>query len=135
MKNNPKTMQNAPYYEDIIDSLLKYFTSRIKEAKKNGIKDSQIILDPGIGFGKRINDNYKIINRLNDIASLGYPILIGPSRKSFLQINDDKPKDRLTATLTSISIAIQNGANIVRVHDVNEVNKCIQISKNIIACN
>ena len=135
MKNNPKTMLNTPYYDDIIDSLLKFFTLRIKISREYGIKDSQIILDPGIGFGKSKEDNFKIINKLNTIASLGYPILIGPSRKSFLQIDNDKPKDRLTATLTSISLAIQNGANIIRVHDVNEVKKCIQISGNIIACN
>ena len=128
MEGNPKTMQSNPHFDNVIDSIITFFKKRIKVAKQFGLKDDQIILDPGIGFGKRIEDNFQIIHNLNYLTSLGYPILIGTSRKSFLQINYDNPQDRLPATLASLTFAIQNGANILRVHDVKEAVKCVKFT-------
>lgn len=129
IKGTPKTMQFDTYYDDVIESIIRYFKEKIKSAKSYGLTDNQIILDPGIGFGKRIEDNFQIIHKLNDLTSLGYPVLIGTSRKSFLQSDGDSPGDRLPATIASITFAIQNGANILRVHDVKEASKCLKFTE------
>ncbi|MBC8214070.1 MAG: dihydropteroate synthase [Candidatus Marinimicrobia bacterium] len=128
MLGNPLTMQNKPIYDDVIDDIKKYFCHQIKLAQLFGVKDKNIILDPGIGFGKDMSDNIEIVNRLQEIKSLGYSVLIGTSRKSFLQLDDDKPIDRLPASISSMTLAITNGADIVRVHDVKESCKSTRIT-------
>ena len=132
MLGNPLTMQNEPYYENIMDELMHYFESRIELAKNIGLKDSQIIIDPGIGFGKRIIDNYSIINNLSKLKQLGYPVLIGISRKSFLSIDDDSAADRLPASLGATAIAVKNGADIIRVHDVLENFRMLTVISRIV---
>tara|TARA_B110000263_G_scaffold113273_1_gene98853 strand:- start:337 stop:723 length:387 start_codon:yes stop_codon:yes gene_type:complete len=113
-------MQDKPRYSNIIDELSLFFDKRINKAIKAGINEKQIIIDPGIGFGKTINHNDEIIRNLSDIKALGFPVLIGLSRKSFLSFNNNKASDRLTSSLAFGSIAIKNGADILRVHDINE---------------
>jgi len=120
MKGTPEIMQNRPFYNDVIDDLLHYFEQKVEFAKKIGLTDNQIILDPGIGFGKRIIDNDTIINRISDLKKIGFPILIGLSRKTFLSIDEDGAEDRLPATLGATALAVQNGADIIRVHDVEQ---------------
>ena len=101
--------------------ILVFFDSKINYALKVGLPLDKIIIDPGIGFGKTKNDNCKIIKNLNQFKSLNVPIMIGVSRKSFLQSNDDIALDRLETSLSVLSLAVFNGADIVRVHDVAEM--------------
>ena len=119
MQGNPQDMQINPKYNDIIDEICQFFHERVEQAIELGINPNQIILDPGIGFGKSISDNDKIIHNLENINSLGFPILIGTSRKSFLAY-DDLPNERIANSIASMTIGIINGANILRVHDVED---------------
>ena len=84
IKGTPKNMQKNPYYEDLMQELTEYFEERKKFARAKGILDQQIILDPGIGFGKRLQDNFQLLRELKKIVDIGFPVLIGPSRKSFI---------------------------------------------------
>jgi len=127
MKGTPKNMQNKPTYKNLIDELMFFFDSKINYALKIGLTLDKIIIDPGIGFCKTKNDNFKIIKNLNQFKSLKVPIMIGVSRKSFLQSNDDIPLDRLEASLSVLSLAVFNGADIVRVHDVYKTHKVLNV--------
>ena len=119
MKGTPKTMQEQPFYDDVIQEISDFFVERMNILTKQGI--SKIILDPGIGFGKRVSDNLKIIQSFHEFKKLGQPLLIGLSRKSFLgRILDREVDQRLAGTLAANLLAIQSGAHIVRVHDVPE---------------
>ncbi len=126
MAGTPRTMQQNPHYDDIIETLLTYFNERVALAKTKGLKDDQIILDPGIGFGKRVRDNDDILLRLQELVGLGYPLLIGASRKSFLSVAGDQPAERLATSIAALTIAVSKGANIIRVHDVKESVKCVK---------
>ena len=127
MQGHPKSMQNRPTYKNLIDELMFFFDSKINYALKIGLPLNKIIIDPGIGFGKTKNDNFKIIKNLDQFKSLKVPIMIGVSRKSFLQLNDDIPSDRLEASLSVLSLAVFNGADIVRVHDVYKTHKVLNV--------
>ena len=119
MKGTPETMQINPYYEDVTAEIMKFLDERIKFALENGIDEDKIIIDPGIGFGKRQEDNLRIISHLAEFKSLGMPILIGASRKSFIgNILNLPPEERLEGSIASAIVAILNGANIIRCHDV-----------------
>ncbi len=119
MKGTPKNMQVDPYYEDVLREIHEAFESKIEKAMKNGVKDSKIILDPGIGFGKRLEDNLKIIAHLDKFKSFGKPILIGISRKSMIgKIMPMDVNERLEPTIALNTIAAMKGARIIRVHDV-----------------
>ena len=132
IKGTPRNMQKNPHYDDLIDELIKYFKERINFALKAGLNKDQIILDPGIGFGKRLDDNFEIIRKLKQIDKLGYPILVGPSRKSFIGLTLDRPPDKLAeGTAAAVTASILNGARIVRVHDVLEMKRVITITDRI----
>ncbi len=132
IKGTPGDMQNNPYYEDVIQELLDYFDERIRYATNHGIDESKIIIDPGIGFGKRIEDNLLIIKNLRAFKVFRKPILIGVSRKSFIgKILNLSPEERLEGTLSANLTAIVNGAQIIRVHDVLETKRCIRIYNEI----
>ena len=120
MQGIPETMQLNPKYDSIIDNIISFFEKRIEIAMKKGIDKKNIILDPGIGFGKTILDNDEIIRNINKIRALGFQVLMGISRKSFLQYHDDKPSDRLPATLGVSALLVNSGIDIIRVHDVDE---------------
>jgi len=127
MKGMPKDMQENPVYNDVVKEIKDFLSGRINEAKKAGIKD--IIIDPGIGFGKTTEHNLQILKRLNEFKDLGCPVLVGPSRKSFIGSITGLPvNERLEGTLASVAIAVMNGANIVRVHDVKECKRAVQIA-------
>jgi len=127
MKGMPKDMQENPVYNDVVKEIKDFLSGRINEAKKAGIKD--IIIDPGIGFGKTTEHNLQILKRLNEFKDLGCPVLVGPSRKSFIGSITGLPvNERLEGTLASVAIAVMHGANIVRVHDVKECKRAVQIA-------
>lgn len=116
IRGTPKTMQENPKYNDTTAEILDELQESIKLAEQRGIKN--IFIDPGIGFGKRLFDNYEILNRLEEFKFLGYPILVGLSRKSFIgKLLNLQPEDRLTGTIVTNSIALFKCANVIRVHD------------------
>jgi dihydropteroate synthase len=128
IKGEPRNMQQNPYYDDLIGEIYGYFDESIRIAEGAGIKRENIIVDPGIGFGKRLMNNYEILRRLYEFQGLGCPILIGPSRKSFIgKVLDLPPDQRLEGTIAAVAIGIQNGAHIVRVHDVKEISRACRI--------
>ncbi len=121
IKGTPKNMQKNPWYEDVIGEITEYLKQSVQIAQKAGIEKEKITIDPGIGFGKRLEDNLNILKNLKKLSILGCPILIGCSRKSFIgKILDVPVEERLEGSLAALAVAIMNGANIVRVHDVKE---------------
>ena len=129
IKGTPKNMQKNPYYEDLMQELTEYFEERKKFARAKGILDQQIILDPGIGFGKRLQDNFQLLRELKKIVDMGFPVLIGPSKKSFIGLTLDLPVDQLLeGTAAAVTTGILKGARIVRVHDVKEMKRVALIT-------
>ena len=126
-QGNPETMQKNPSYEDVIRDISTFFERQTAEAKKRGV--DQIILDPGIGFGKTLEHNLKLVAHLDKFKKFGFPILVGASRKSMIgKILDDRPTDdRITGTVALHYHALIKGANILRVHDVKEASDSIRI--------
>ncbi len=127
MKGEPKNMQSNPVYKNAVVEIKNFLAERVKEAKKFGIEN--IIIDPGIGFGKTTEHNLQILKNLDKFKELGCPIIVGPSRKSFIgNITGLPVNERLEGTLASIAISILNGADIVRVHDVKECKRAAMIA-------
>jgi len=121
IKGTPGDMQKNPVYEALIPEILDYLRESIRTALESGIPEDRIIIDPGIGFGKTYEHNLELIRNLKEFKTLGYPILIGLSRKSFINnIYESLPSERLEGTLVSNAVSVINGANILRVHDVLE---------------
>jgi len=132
IKGTPRNMQDDPRYVNLIDEILDYLQKSARQATDAGLEKERIILDPGIGFGKIVADNYTILRYLTEFKSLGYPILIGPSRKSFIgKVLDLPPEERLEGTLAAIAVGVQNGADVVRVHDVKATVRAVRIAENI----
>ncbi len=124
IRGTPSDMQERPFYKDVMGDIFRELKSRVEYAESRGVPSDRIIIDPGIGFGKRLEDNLTIIRRLGELKSLGKPIMVGPSRKSFIGRVLDLPVDeRLEGTAAAIAIAIGNGAHLVRVHDVKEMKR------------
>ncbi|MGQ9882051.1 MAG: dihydropteroate synthase [Armatimonadota bacterium] len=120
IQGTPQTMQKNPQYTDVVRDISAYFQERLALAERAGIPRQNIWLDPGIGFGKTVEHNLQILRRLREFTAFGLPILIGTSRKSFIGkvLGDLPPEDRLEGTAATVAVAIMNGANVVRVHDV-----------------
>ena len=128
MKGNPQNMQLNPEYKDVINEILDFFKKKIKVAIQSGINRRMIILDPGIGFGKTVEHNFELLSRLNEFNVLELPIMIGPSRKSFIGITLDlPPEDRIEGTAAAVAAGVMNGATIVRVHDVKSMKRVVKI--------
>jgi dihydropteroate synthase len=128
MRGSPRTMQKSPYYRNTISEILRELQQSVAAALGAGIAPEMIIVDPGIGFGKRIQDNLRIIKELASLKSLNFPILVGLSRKGFIgEILDRPVEKRLVGTVTANTLAILNGANIVRVHDVADAVEMVKI--------
>ncbi|WP_046758297.1 dihydropteroate synthase [Kordia jejudonensis] len=126
MQGTPKTMQNNPSYENIVKELLHYFSGKIAEAKSHKIND--IIIDPGFGFGKTVAHNYEILKQLEVFQLLDFPVLAGVSRKSMIyKVLENSPQEALNGTSVLHTIALQNGASILRVHDVKEAMECVRL--------
>jgi dihydropteroate synthase len=120
-------------YENLIEDVKRELLVSVELAKNAGIEDSHIILDPGIGFGKTREHNLELINRLDEIRALGFPILLGPSRKSFIGFTLDLPPDqRVEGTAATIAVGITRGADIIRVHDVKEMARVAKMTDAII---
>jgi dihydropteroate synthase len=129
MQGTPQTMQSNPSYEDVVSEIKDFLKERITKALSSGIARKQLIVDPGIGFGKRLVHNLEIIRRLGDFKDLDVPIMVGLSRKSFLgEILNLPAAQRLTGTIAASSIAIVNGADIIRVHDVKEGRQAADVA-------
>ena len=132
MKGNPQNMQLNPKYKDIVNEIIDFFKTKIKIAIQSGINRSMIILDPGIGFGKTVDHNFELLSRLNEFNVLELPIMIGPSRKSFIGITLDlPPEDRVEGTAAAVSAGVMNGASIVRVHDVKSMKRVVRIIEKV----
>lgn len=132
MKGKPSTMQNYARYSSLMDEILKYFNKSVDFALSCGITKEQVIIDPGIGFAKTLEHNLEILKRLKELKIIGQPILVGPSRKSFIgKILDAGIDQRLAGTLSACVLASQNGANILRAHDVGEVRLAVKVSERI----
>jgi dihydropteroate synthase len=120
-------------YENLIEDVKRELLVSVGLAKKAGIEEGQIILDPGIGFGKTREHNLELINRLDEVRALGYPVLLGPSRKSFIGFTLDLPPDqRVEGTAAAIAVGITRGADIIRVHDVKEMARVAKMTDAIV---
>ncbi|MGK9475934.1 dihydropteroate synthase [Melioribacter sp. OK-6-Me] len=127
MKGTPKSMQNNPEYNDVVNDIYDYFVETCNKAEKIGIK--KIIIDPGIGFGKKVHHNYELLNRLDEFKGIGYPILVGLSRKSFLGKALNLPVElRDAPTLAAETLAVKNGARFIRTHNVTNGRFAILIN-------
>ena len=136
MKGTPKSMQDNPQYESLISDIKDYLQERVDFIVSKGINSKKIVIDPGIGFGKTVENNFEIINNLNHFTKMGFPVMLGASRKSFIGISLDLPEeDRLEGSLAANIIGLQNGAKIFRVHDVAETNKAFVIANKIFNSN
>jgi dihydropteroate synthase len=130
MKGSPRTMQRRPRYTDAVGEISLFLGERARFAKSCGIQSDRIIVDPGIGFGKRLQDNIEIIANLGEFVKLGYPVLAGPSRKSFIgEILGVGPTERFEGTLAAVTACVLNGADIVRVHDVKEAVRAVRVAE------
>lgn len=131
-KGTPQTMQRHPRYRDLIGEIFRFLIERIDAAVAHRIPRNRIAIDPGIGFGKTANHNLKILHRLGDFADLGAPLLVGPSRKSFIgRILDLPPSERLEGTAAAAAIAVFQGARIIRVHDIKPLARVVRVAEAI----
>jgi len=133
MQGTPKIMQKKPIYKNVLLDIYDFFENKIKKMRHVGIKHNNIILDPGIGFGKNLKHNITLLNNISIFHSLGFPIMLGTSRKKFikdLSRNNDS-KERIGGTISSSLYAMMQGVQILRVHDVNEVNQSIKVFKSL----
>lgn len=133
MKGTPKTMQVHPRYENVVGEVRAFLADKIEIARAYGLNERNIIVDPGIGFGKRLEDNLTLLNGLDALAGLGRPILIGVSRKSFIgKIIDAPAEERLEGTIAASVVGLVRGAHILRVHDVQAVKRAVLVAEAIL---
>jgi dihydropteroate synthase len=134
MRGKPRTMQAGPLARDVVKDVMQGLRKSVAAARRAGVAKSQIILDPGIGFGKSFAQNYELLQKLPELAKLGYPLLVGTSRKGFLGATfarDGKPappEKRIWGTAATVTASILNGAQIVRVHDVAEMVQVARVA-------
>ena len=135
-KGTPIDMQNEPSYNDVVAEIILFFNGLINMAISKGIDEHNIIVDPGVGFGKTLRHNLEILNRLDEFKELGCPIMVGSSRKSFIGKILNKPEEeRLIGSLATVAMAIARGSNIIRVHDVTETVEIAKVCDAIINSN
>lgn len=133
IKGTPKDMQSDPEYDDVVSEIMEFLQGAASIAICAGVNRRSIVLDPGIGFGKKLEHNLAIFKRLGEIAGLGYPVLVGPSRKSFIGTILDAPVgERLEGTLAAATLAVANGASMIRVHDVKEAQRALALADAIV---
>lgn len=134
MRGTPRTMQKEPFAKDVLKDVTRGLREAVATARRAGVTKSQIILDPGIGFGKSFAQNYELLAKLPQLARLGYPLLVGTSRKGFLGATlarEGKPaplEERILGTAATVTASILNGAHIVRVHDVREIAQVARVT-------
>jgi len=134
MRGEPRTMQKGPFARDVMKDVAQGLRASVARARKAGVAKSQIVLDPGIGFGKSFAQNYELLQKLPQLARLGYPVLVGTSRKGFLGATlarDGKPAppdERIWGTAATVTASVLGGAHIVRVHDVAEMAQVVRVA-------
>lgn len=129
IKGTPQDMQQNPTYENLLDEIYLHLEKQVQVALQAGIPRRHIFIDPGLGFGKSYQDNYALLRRLPELRGLGCPILVGPSRKAFVgKPLDLPPEERLEGTAAAVTSAVLNGAQVVRVHDVEKMRRVVQIA-------
>ena len=131
---NPEVMQKNPKYKNVVLDIYDFFEKKIRFLRSSGIRHNNIILDPGIGFGKNLKHNMKIIQNISIYHSLGFPILLGTSRKRFIKELSGKndSSSRIGGTISSCIFAMMQGVQMLRVHDINEINQSIKVFKELI---
>ena len=128
MRGEPKTMQEAPHYDDVVGEVKEFLRERIESAEFAGIDPQALCIDPGIGFGKNLDHNLLIIKHLGALSDLGRPVLIGPSRKRFIGAILDLPEgERVEGTAGAVAWSVAHGAHVVRVHDVKEIVRVVRV--------
>ncbi len=133
MQGTPQDMQRDPHYEDVVGQVATFLAARARAAREAGIGPESIVLDPGIGFGKTLEHNLALLAHLDALAEVGYPVLVGTSRKSFIgQLTGQPVETRLSGSLASVAVAIARGADIVRVHDVRETRQAVAVADAIV---
>ncbi len=134
MQGTPRTMQAKPKYKDVVSEILKFLLDRAKRAEKFGISKERIFIDPGIGFGKTIEHNLKLLANIDKLVKTGYRVLVGPSRKWFIGklTGKENPSDRTFGTAATVALCASAGASIVRVHDVAKMIDVIKTTNAII---
>jgi len=136
IKGKPRTMQRHPEYKNLMQEVADGLEAAVSRATDAGAKREQVIVDPGIGFGKRAEHNLEILRRLGELRTLGSPILVGPSRKSFIgAVTGLEPEQRLEGTMAACVLAARHGANVVRVHDVKETVRALRLADAVMARN
>lgn len=130
LKGTPRTMQDDPRYDDVVAEVADHLGARIEVLVAAGLDEDRIVVDPGIGFGKRLEDNLALLARLDRLVALGRPVLVGVSRKRFLGAitGVEEPADRLAGSLAAAAVAVANGARIVRAHDVAATVQAVQVA-------
>jgi len=129
-QGTPKTMQDNPYYDDVVQDVIKALQDRVNAALKAGIKKENIAIDPGIGFGKRKQDNLDLLAHLETLVKLGFPVLLGTSRKRFMGTlcNVTEPSELVTATAVTTALGVMAGVQLFRVHDVKENRQAADVA-------
>ncbi len=133
MVGSPRTMQENPVYDDVVDDVKSFLAARVEAARAAGVAEERIWLDPGIGFGKTVEHNLELLRRLGELRELGRPLVVGTSRKSFIGKVDGSPAgERLGGTIASSVLAAASGADVLRVHDVAEVGQALAVAAAIL---
>jgi dihydropteroate synthase len=133
MQGTPRTMQENPSYDDVVDDVKAFLAERIEFATSQGVAEEQIWVDPGIGFGKTVDHNLELLRRLGELEELGRPIVVGASRKSFLgKLTGREVGERLGGTVASNVLALRAGADVFRVHDVAESRQALDVAEAIL---
>ena len=135
MKGTPQSMQQNPEYEDVVSEVKAYLSARVESCLKAGIDQSRIVIDPGIGFGKNLEHNLSLIKHIGDLKSIGCPILLGASRKRFIEMicPDTQAKDRCPGSIAAMLFALEQGVEYFRVHDVAQSVQAIKVFRAIAA--
>lgn len=132
MRGTPSTMQENPVYTDVVAEVAAFFEERIDFARAQGIAKKNILIDPGIGFGKTLEHNLQLLNRLEELTKLGFPVVVGTSRKSFIGAAlENLQADRIWGTAATVAAAVLKGARGVRVHDVAEMRQVASVAEKI----
>jgi len=132
MQGTPETMQRDPVYDDVVREVLEFLSERITAARAAGIAGDRILVDPGIGFGKRLEHNLALLAGLDRLAALGVPVVVGASRKTFLgALTGRAVEDRLSASVAAAVVAVASGARVVRVHDVGATRAALAVAEAI----
>jgi dihydropteroate synthase len=133
MQGDPRTMQENPTYDDVVDDVRSFLVERLEAAIAAGVAEERVWLDPGIGFGKGLGHNLELLRRLGELRSIGRPLVIGASRKSFIgKIDGSDVGERLGGTIAASVIAAAEGADVLRVHDVAEVAEAVRVAEGIL---